>query len=149
YQAFTSRTNSNPAYQLNGGWESNRFEICRIDPKTNQCTPLSTLQRPAETTQSMTGYSFSPDGARVALTFGSTSSRPDNNAPSIAALYETATGRIIGKPLQHDGNVFSPCYSPDGKWFITISDDRTVRRWDGQTGAPMGEPIRLPRPSRF
>jgi hypothetical protein len=33
--------------------------------------------------------------------------------------------------------------------FITISDDRTIRRWDGQTGAPIGEPIRLPDPGRF
>ena len=83
------------------------------------------------------------------MTYGDFAGRPDNNYPSVAVLYDTATGRMIGEPLQHDGKVFSPCYSPDGNWFITISDDRTVRRWDGQTGAPIGEPIRLPSPRRF
>ena len=56
---------------------------------------------------------------------------------------------MIGKPLQHDDDVFSPCYAPNGKWFVTVSDDRTVRRWDGQTGAPIGEPLRLPFRQRF
>jgi hypothetical protein len=97
----------------------------------------------------MTGHSFSPDGSRIAVTYGSWSDRPDNNAPSVAVLFDTATGRRIGESLRHDDDVFSPCYAPNGKWFLTVSDDRTVRRWDGQTGTPIGEPIRLPLRQRF
>lgn len=148
YQVL-SRTNANPSYQLNVNEDLLNGDICRVDPKTSQCTYLSSLQMPGEAKENVTGYSFSPDGTRVAVTYGDFGGRPDNNYPSVAVLYDTATGRMIGKPLQHDGKVFSPCYSPDGKWFITISDDRTVRRWDGQTGAPMGKPIRLPVRRRF
>jgi WD40 repeat protein len=155
----SSPTNANPGYQLNVSEDPEKrdhFDICRVDPKTSQCIYLSSLQTPEdlrerlrETQVFMTGYSFSPDGTRVAVAFGSWSTRPDNNLPSVAILYETATGRVIGKPLQHDDDVFSPCYSPGGKWFITICDDRTVHRWDGHTGAPMGEPIRIPNQRRF
>ena len=36
----------------------------------------------------MTGYSFSPDGIRVAVTYGSWSSRPaHDDLPSVAMLY--------------------------------------------------------------
>jgi len=160
FQVLTSRTNANPDYQLNVTEDrenGDRFvDICRVDPKTNQCTYLSSLQTPEELLQplseamkSLTGYSFSPDGTRVAVTYGSWSFRPDMNFHSVAVLYETGTGRVVGEPLKHDDDVFSPCYSPDGKWFITISDDRTLRRWDGQTGAPIGEPLRIPNQRRF
>jgi WD40 repeat protein len=158
-QSLLSKTNTNTDYQLNvteDREKGNHFDICRVDPKTSQCTYLSSLQTPEsvlqllrEEAKEVTGYSFSPDGARVAVTYGIWSTRPDQNLPSVAVLYDTATGRVIGKPLQHDDDVFSPCYSPDGKWFITICDDRTVRRWDGHTGASMGAPIRVPNQRRI
>ena len=149
YQVKISRTNTNLGYQLNGTYLGDVFEICRVAPKTSQCDHLSRLQTPEEAKDAVTGYSFSPDGTRVAVTYGSWSGRPDMSLPSVAILYDTANGRMIGRPLQHDDKVFSPCYSPDGKWFITTSDDRTIRRWDGETGAPIGKPIYLPRPRRF
>ena len=126
-----------------------RLEVYRIDPKTRQRTHVSTLQKIGETEEPMTGYSFSPDCSRVAVAYGNMSGRPDSNAPSVAVLFDAATGVMIGKPLHHDDDVFSPSYAPNGKWFVTVSDDRTVRRWDGQSGAPIGEPLRLPLPQRF
>lgn len=145
-------TNADSTYKLEGtenGENGASLDICRVDATTKKCTHVSSLQKVEGVEEQVTGHSFSPDGARVAVTYGSWSSRPDNNAPSVAVLYETATGRMIGRPLQHDDDVFSPCYAPNGKWFVTISDDRTVRRWDGLTGAAIGEPLRLPRRWRF
>ncbi len=143
-------------YQLNIRKEAenvDKLDVCRLDPSTNQCVYLSTLQEPKAqdpgSGMGVTGHSFSPDGNRVVVTYGSWSSRPDNNASSVGVLFDTATGRVIGKPLKHDDDVFSPCYAPNGKWFVTISDDRTLRRWDGATGVAMGEPIRLPKARRF
>jgi WD40 repeat protein len=149
YQVEISRTNANPGYQLNGNYAGEVFDICRVDSKTGHCNYMSSLQRPAEAKDMVTGYSFSPDGTRVAVTYGTWTGRPDNSAPDVAVLYDTATGHMVGKPLQHNDAVFSPSYSPDGKWFVTTSADRTVRRWDGLTGVPIGGPIHLPRPRRF
>ncbi|SRR6266481_755007 len=129
--------------------DEERLDVYRMNPEIKQRMHVSTLQKVEEAQEAMTGYSFSPDGSRIAVTYGSKSDRSDNNVPSVAVLFDTATGRMIGQPLHHDDDVFSPCYAPNGKWFVTVSDDRTVRRWDGQTGAPIGEPLRLPYPQRF
>jgi WD40 repeat protein len=144
----SSHGTSGANYELTENDEE-RLDIYRMNPETKQRMHVSTLQKIEEAQEAMTGHSFSPDGSRIAVTYGSLSDRPDNNAPSVAVLFDTATGRMIGHPLHHDDDVFSPCYSPNGKWFVTVSDDRTVRRWDGQSGAPIGEPLRLPFPQRF
>ncbi len=123
--------------------------IFRRDPKTGQRVKVADLQPPLEVEQPITGHDFSPDGRRVAVSYGSQSDRPDNNAPSVAVVYDTANGRPVGVPLHHDDDVFSPCFGPDGTWLVTASDDRTVRRWNAETGAPMGEPIRLTTRVRF
>ena len=144
----------NSPYWLQYGKDGQK-EVCRrIDPNAKQsvCTPLQKVDEGHEVVgaeDDITGHSFSPDGLRVAVSYGSWSTRPDNNEPSVAALFDTRTGRIIGAPLRHDDDVFSPCYAPNGKWFLTVSDDRTLRRWDGITAAPLGEPLRLPKPRRF
>jgi len=144
----SSLETSGANYGLNRSDEE-RLDVYRMNPETRQRMHVSTLQNVEKAREAMTGYSFSPDGSRIAVTYGSFSSRPDNNAPSVAVLFDTATGRMIGQPLHHDDDVFSPCYAPNGKWFVTVSDDRTVRRWDGQSGALIGEPIRLPFKQRF
>jgi WD40 repeat protein len=127
--------------------------INRYDAATGQRSVVAQLMVPAEAMdyveRGITGYCFSPDGLRLAVSYGSTSTRPDNNDPSIAILYDTATGRALGLPLHHDDDVFSPCFAPDGRWLVTASDDRTVRRWDALTGVALGEPLRLLSPVRY
>ncbi len=118
--------------------------ISRLDPATNRNSFVSKLQKPDDDNNDVTGTSFSPDGRRLAITYGSTSDRPDNNEPSVAILYDVATGRRIGTPLQHDDDVFSPVFSPDGEWLFTACDDGTVRRWRAATAEAAGQPIRLP-----
>jgi WD40 repeat protein len=40
------------------------------------------------------------------------------------------------------GSVKSVAYSPDGQYIISGSDDRTIRIWDAETGAAVGEPLK-------
>ena len=47
----------------------------------------------------VTGYSFSPDGTRVAVTYGDFGGRPDDNYPSVAVLYDTATGQVTASSI--------------------------------------------------
>ena len=37
--------------------------------------------------------------------------------------------------------MWSVVYSPDGQHIISGSEDRTIRIWDAETGAPVGDPL--------
>ena len=64
---------------------------------------------------------FSPDGKTV-LT---------GSSDKTARLWETATGKQLGPPLQHQGGVLAVAFSPDGKTVVTGSAhfDHTARLW--------------------
>jgi WD40 repeat protein len=46
--------------------------------------------------------------------------------------------------MAHENRVASARFDLDAKWVVTASDDGTVRLWDGRTGRPYSEPLRLP-----
>src|SRR5262249_8253623 len=46
------------------------------------------------------------------------------------------TGQPLLKPLQHEKDVLSARFSPDGKWVLTTSEDGTARVWNARTAEP-------------
>lgn len=70
---------------------------------------------------------FSPDGARIATTFGTT-----------ARLLDATTGHEIAVLRGHDDAVHDLAFSPDGGRIVTAAGDRTARIWDANTGREIG-----------
>jgi WD40 repeat protein len=77
---------------------------------------------------SIRDLAISPDGKAV-LTASS---------DGTARLWDVATGRPLGAPMQHQGAVTRAAFSPDSKLAITASEDWTARLWDVATGQPVG-----------
>ena len=50
-------------------------------------------------------------------------------ADNTARLWESATRKPIGPPLQHQDGVFAVALSADGKTALTRSRDKTARLW--------------------
>lgn len=44
--------------------------------------------------------------------------------------------------LKHDDFIYSAVFSPDGKYIVTASGDKTARVWDAATGKPAIEPLK-------
>ena len=79
---------------------------------------------------------FSPDG-RTCLTA--------SYADQTVKLWETASGKAIGQPLQHrvaEAGPFAAAFSPDSKTVATGGEDEIAHLWDATTGAPIGQPMR-------
>ena len=61
----------------------------------------------------------------------------------MARLWDTKTGKPLGKPLKgHEDAVTSAAFSPDGTRIVTASEDNTARLWDTETAKPIGEPLK-------
>ncbi|THU82460.1 WD40 repeat-like protein, partial [Dendrothele bispora CBS 962.96] len=57
-------------------------------------------------------------------------------------IWDSQTGQPVGQPLEgHTQEVNSVAYSPDGRYIVSGSWDKTIRIWDSQTGQPVGHPL--------
>jgi len=80
-------------------------------------------------------HSFSPDAQRLVLA-------SDDNT---ARIWDASSGKPLGEPLQHDGDVTSTGFCLDGKRIYTTSGDGTLRFGDGERGKPLGDPVKHPK----
>ncbi len=60
-----------------------------------------------------------------------------------AQLWEAATGKRVGPPLEHLDTVFAIAFSPDGKTLLTASDDATARVWQASSGMALHTMLHL------
>jgi WD40 repeat protein len=79
----------------------------------------------------MEAVALSADG-KIALT---------GSSDETARLWETGTGKQLGRPLQHEGRVVAVALSADGKIALTGSEDKTARVWETATGKALGPPL--------
>ncbi len=75
---------------------------------------------------------FSPDGRRIV-----TAPRWKGKALAQVRVMDVETGKTLVDRIQHRGNVNFACFSPDGRWVLTASSDKTARVWDSTTGQPV------------
>ena len=74
---------------------------------------------------------FSADGRLIG-----TSSQDGN-----VRVWETATGRQVGRPIEHFDPLFHPDFSPDGRWILTKTYQHTAIVVDVATGGSVGQPL--------
>lgn len=69
--------------------------------------------------------SVSPDGQHLAASTG---------GARIVKIFNMVERRETAVLLGHGSIIWAVNYSPDGRWLVTSSDDRTSRLWDAHTG---------------
>jgi WD40 repeat protein len=97
--------------------------------------------------QALTGHksdvlavAFSPDGKLLASAEGNPSDNlsvttGDGDSPDFAIhLWDVEKGTEIAQLTGHTNNVNSLAFSPDGKWLVSGSDDRSAVIWDLASG---------------
>ena len=109
----------------------------RIHPSDqDRYAMLSAASRPG--IASLTGHTdrvhavaFSPDGHTLL----------SGSYDGTARLWNTATHRQIGAPLNGHGEVYSVAFSPHGNVVATGAEDTMVRLWDVATHRQIGAPL--------
>ncbi|KIJ60066.1 hypothetical protein HYDPIDRAFT_43614 [Hydnomerulius pinastri MD-312] len=83
---------------------------------------------------------FSPNRERIASASGSLTAV--GHEDSTVQVFDIATGDLLG-PLQgHTDHISSMLWSVDGRHIFSGSWDRTIRKWNSETGGAVGEPWR-------
>lgn len=53
---------------------------------------------------------------------------------SVSILANTGVPRIVINPMGHSGKIYSILFTPDGQKIISVSEDKSIRIWDANTG---------------
>ena len=84
-----------------------------------------------------TARAVSDDGGVTALAFDSKGTRLLAAKGGWARMLNARTAAHLVELKGHRGAIRSACFSPDGAWVVTASDDLTARVWEAATGRPL------------
>ncbi len=114
------------------------------------CRPLA---QPLRHKSSIRSAAFSQDGTRI-LTASAAGTVRFWDGTSCVSLASYSVGDNWAKssneqpdseqgspPARHKGSIVSARMSPDSRWLLTTSDDRTARLWDATSGNPISIPL--------
>jgi len=73
---------------------------------------------------------FTPKGDRVVI-----------GAGNQAIVWDVKTRNQVGRPMVHQGSVYSTALSADGRLIVTGSSDRTAQLWNADTHLALGPPM--------
>lgn len=110
-------------------WSAKPFTGIR---NTDGSGPSIPLRLPKGSPGGLAGICFSPDGKVVCTAIGNVDDRG-------AALWDTATGKQIGKVMKFPAAGVWAVFSPDGTAIATTDYKGNVLLWDAATGAPRGD----------
>ena len=87
---------------------------------------------------------FSPDGKRFVVGSGALifTTTGEFKKDGQARIWDVVTRKPIGKVVQQELAIRTVAFSPDGKTFLTGSEDKTAQLWDAETGTRIGETLR-------
>ena len=101
--------------------------------------PPSELQRLPHSGR-IEAASFSADGTVAATAVGYGREEKPDGVKFTARVWRVADGKLLSE-VEHSDSLRSVCFLPDGS-LLTASLDETAQRWQPETGARIGDPIR-------
>jgi WD40 repeat protein len=100
-------------------------------------TQLASTSKIIDAPEFLHGIAISRDGKYVA---SASFMNPSANVMSgRVRIWEADSGKSVGEPVRlHKDHAWSVAFSPDGRFLVSGSSDRTLQRWDTATGQPVG-----------
>jgi WD40 repeat protein/tRNA A-37 threonylcarbamoyl transferase component Bud32 len=96
--------------------------------------------QPLEHKEMVRTVAWSPDGKYV-LTVSGRGWPRGKRAWWSTRVWEAASAKPVGPPLEHEGVIAGVEWSPNRKYVLTLSIGKTVRIWEAPIGQRVGQPL--------